>query len=86
MQGQKQFGQFWWRTQFNSASSLLIWQIDWIYSNISGQLKGNNTVTNWQLTFSQATWALWLWRNKLLFDQHFTLTHDLGAQIRVRVK
>lgn len=46
---------------------------DWIDSNISGQLKGNNTVTNWQLTFSQATWALWLWRNKLLFDQHFTL-------------
>lgn len=28
---------------------------DWIDSNISG---GNKTVTNWQLTFSQATWAL----------------------------
>ena len=26
---------------------------DWIDSNISGQLKGNKTVTNWQLTFRE---------------------------------
>ena len=52
---------------------------DWIYYKIYGLLKGNNTVTNWQLTLSQATWALWLWRKKALFDQHFTLPHELGA-------